>query len=255
MLRGEEIKEYFDCDENEFYVFFNANRRLDRLLGNYFKNFKALIPVDVNEAVIEQELDNWGDNYKSSKVLGTLAKRLRKAAIVKLSPQEELKYIGIVAQIYSDLNLIKTNTRLSANFTDRGGKINFKRREDFLELLMQMHALCEGVFMDFNADSFNSVLVKSVGSGYAVPILDGLKQAIAGFEAGKNNFAAAVNADPEGWYDEDLLDYFNDKASALIDNIDMLAGWCMFKRISHELDEAGLTFITDSLASRRYIFG
>lgn len=112
MLRGEEIKEYFDCDENEFYVFFNANRRLDRLLGNYFKNFKALIPVDVNEAVIEQELDNWGDNYKSSKVLGTLAKRLRKAAIVKLSPQEELKYIGIVAQIYSDLNLIKTNTRL-----------------------------------------------------------------------------------------------------------------------------------------------
>lgn len=104
---------------------------------------------------------------------------------------------------------------------------------------MQMHALCEGVFMDYNADSFNSVLVKSVGSGYAVPILDGLKQAIAGFEAGKNNFAAAVNADPEGWYDEDLLDYFNDKASALIDNIDMLAGWCMFKRISHELDEAG----------------
>ncbi len=249
VLRGEEIKEYFDCDENEFYVFFNANRRLDRLLGNYFKNFKALIPVDVNEAVIEQELDNWGDNYKSSKVLGTLAKRLRKAAIVKLSPQEELKYIGIVAQIYSDLNLIKTNTRLSANFTDRGGKINFKRREDFLEPLMQMHALCEGVFMDYNADSFNSVLVKSVGSGYAVPILDGLKQAIAGFEAGKNNFAAAVNADPEGWYDEDLLDYFNDKASALIDNIDMLAGWCMFKRISHELDEAGLTFITDSLAS------
>lgn len=56
VLRGEEIKEYFDCDENEFYVFFNANRRLDRLLGNYFKNFKALIPVDVNEAVIEQEL-------------------------------------------------------------------------------------------------------------------------------------------------------------------------------------------------------
>ena len=249
VLRGDEIVQYFDCDENEFYVFFNANRRLDRLLGNYFKNFKTLIPVDVSEAVIEQELDNWGENYKSSKVLGTLSKRLKKAAIVKLTPQEELKYIGIVAQIYSDLNLVKTNTRLSANFTDRGGKINFRRREEFLEPLMQMHALCEGVFMDYNADSFNSVCVKSVGGGYGIPMLDGLKQAIAGFESGKHNFTSAIKADAEGWHDEDLLDYFSGKAGALIDNIDMLAGWCLFKQISHELDDAGLTFITDSLSS------
>ena len=130
-LQSGEIDKYFHCDENEFYVFFNANRRLDRLLGNYFKNFKALIDIDVDPMVIEQELDNWGENYKSSKVLGAVAKRLRRSAFDKLSPNEELKYIGIVAQIYEDLQLVKNNTKLSSNFTDRGGKINFKRRDEF----------------------------------------------------------------------------------------------------------------------------
>ena len=249
VLSGEDIKAYFDCDENEFYVFFNANRRLDRMLGNYFKTFKTLIPLDESEAVIEQELDNWGQNFKSSKILGTIVRRLNRAAIGKLTEPEELKYIGIVAQIYSDLNLIRTNTGLAEQFTERGGKINFKRREEFLAPLMQMHALCEGVFMDYNADSFNSVCVRSVTSGYGIPILDGLKQAISGFRSGMRNFAKAIGAEADGWYDEDLLDYFNDKASSLIDNIDMLAGWCMFKLISKELDESGLNFITDSLAN------
>ncbi len=248
-LRSEDIQKYFDCDENEFYVFFNANRRLDRLLSNYFKVFKVLVDIDVDPAVIEQELDNWDVNYKSSKVLGTLAKRLRKAALVKLAPGEELKYIGIVAQIYEDLQLVKNNTKLSSNFIDRGGKINFRRREDFMEDLKQMHALAEGVFMDYNADSFNSVCVKSVPGEYAEPILDGLKQAIVGYEGAQKSFCATINAHPDKYYDEDLLDYFNVKAGALIDNIDMLAAWCLFKNISEQLNEAGLNFITDSLES------
>ena len=38
LLQSGELEKYFRCDENEFYVFFNANRRLDRLLDNYFRN-------------------------------------------------------------------------------------------------------------------------------------------------------------------------------------------------------------------------
>lgn len=247
VLRGDEIKKYFDCDESEFFVFFNANRRLDRLLGNYFKNFKNLIDIDCDPAVVEQELDNWGENYKSSKVLGGLAKRLRRSAFGKLTETEELKYIGIVAQIYEDLQLVKSNTGLAANFTDRGGKINFRKREEFLEALMQMHALCEGIFMDYNADSFNSVCVKSVSAGYAQPVLSGLKQAIAGFENGMHSFCNVVGAESDKYDDEDVLDYFGIKAGALIDNIDMLASWCQYKKISRDLDAEGLSFITDSL--------
>lgn len=248
-LRGDEIKKYFDCDENEFYVFFNANRRLDRLLGNYFKNFKALIDIDSDPAIIEQELDNWGENYKSSKVLMTLVKRLRKASVAKLAESEELKYIGIVAQIYEDLQLVKNNTRLAVNFSDRGGRINFRKRDEFMEDLMQMHALCEGVFMDYNADSFNSVCVKSVSGGYAVPVLEGLKNSIDAFENSVRNFAETIGAEADKYSDEDILDYFSIKAGALIDNVDMLPAWCLYKKISKKLTDEGLSFITDSLES------
>ncbi len=248
-LRSGDIDKYFDSDENEFYVFFNANRRLDRLLGNYFKTFKALIDLDVDPAVVEQELENWGENYKSSKVLGTIAKRLRRVAVDKLAPADELKYIGIVAQIYEDLQLVRNNTKLSANFCDRGGRFNFRRREEYFDDLKKMHALAEGVFMDYNADSFNSVCNKSVKGGYALPLLDGLRRSIVAFEGAADNFVAVIEADREKFYDEDLLDYFNSKAGALIDNIDMLAAWCMFKKISARLNAEGLSFVTDSLES------
>ena len=249
LLQSGELEKYFRCDENEFYVFFNANRRLDRLLDNYFRNFKALIDIDSDPAVIEQELDNWGENYKSSKILSVLAKRLRKNAVNKLSPADELKYIGIVAQIYDDLTLVKTNTKLVQNFSDRGGKINFRKREEFMESLKQMHALAEGVFMDYNADSFNSVCVKSVNGGYAAPILDGLRQSLTSFQRSAENFVSVIHADREKYYDDDLLDYFSIKASALIDNIDLLVSWCIFKKLSEELDREGLSFVTDSLES------
>lgn len=248
-LRGDGIKKYFGCDESEFYVFFNANRRLDRLLGNYFKNFKTLIDIDADPAVVEQELDNWGENYKSSKLLAGLAKRLRRAANDRLLAGDEPKYIGIVAQIYEDLQLVKSNTPLSANFTDRGGRINFKRRDEFLEELRDMHALCEGLFMDYNADSFNSVCVKSVSGGFALPVLDGLRQAISGFENSMKSFVAMIGAAAEKYEGEDILEYFGIKAGALIDNIDMLPAWCLYKNISQKLAEQGLSFITDSLES------
>ena len=249
MLSSGETDKYFTSDENEFYVFFNANRRLDRLLGNYFKRFKALIDLDVDPAVVEQELDNWGENCRSSKVLNTLVKRLRKAALGDLSDEEEFKYVGIVAQIYEDLQLIKGSTKLAANFTDRGGKINFRRREEFLDSLKQLHALAEGVFMDYNADSFNSVCVRATAGNYARPVLDGLRQAIEGFTDCLDSFCSIIGAEEEKYYDEDLLDYFNGKAGALIDNIDMLAAWCLFKKISAQLNAEGLNFITDSLES------
>ncbi|MBR4943461.1 MAG: hypothetical protein IKZ28_05455, partial [Clostridia bacterium] len=40
---------------------------------------------------------------------------------------------------------------------------------------------------------------------------------------------------------------YTSKAGALIENIDMLANWCMYKKTAQALDESGLTFITDAL--------
>ena len=49
--------------------------------------------------------------------------------------------------------------------------------------------------------------------------------------------------------EEDVLEYYTTKAGALIENIDMLAPWCMYRKTAQALDEAGLTFITDALES------
>ncbi len=248
MLSSGEADKYFGCDESEFYVFFNANKRLDRLLGTYFKAFRTLIDLDADPAVVEQELDNWGENYRSSKVLTAVIKRLRRAAAVQLSAAEEIKYVGIVAQIYEDIGLVKNNTKLARNFLDRGGKINYRRREEFLDALHRLHALAEGVFMDYNADSFNSVCIRSAG-GFALPLLEGVLRAVNGFEESRKAFCSVIAAEAEKYRDEDLLDYFGTKAGALLDNVDMLASWCMFKKISAQLDAEGLSFITDSLES------
>ena len=49
--------------------------------------------------------------------------------------------------------------------------------------------------------------------------------------------------------DCDLFDYYTTKCTALIDNIDMLPAWAMYKATAKNLNENGLTFITDALES------
>ena len=48
------------------------------------------------------------------------------------------------------------------------------------------------------------------------------------------------------------MDYFSSKASALIDNIDLLPNWCMYRRTGKKLAELGLNFITEALESGRF---
>ncbi len=247
LLQSGETDIFFKNDENSFYLFFNATRRLTRSIEKYFKVFKTLVDLDAEPSSVEQELDNWSENHRSSKLLNALARRLRRAAIERMAPDEEYRYMGTVVQIYEDLQLIQSNTALSNNFTDRGGKINFRHMEDFLAPLNRLHALAETVFMDYNADSFNSMCVQSVCGGYSVPVLAGMRQAIEGFEKGRKNFCDTIGAAEEKFSDEDILDYFQNKAAALIDNIDMLAAWCLFKDIAHRLDQEGLAFITAAL--------
>lgn len=52
-------------------------------------------------------------------------------------------------------------------------------------------------------------------------------------------------------HDEDVLDYYFSKAGALLDNIDMLPNWCMYKKTAEDLAKAGLNFISAALESGR----
>ncbi len=116
----------------------------------------------------------------------------------------------------------------------------------FLDDLYALHALCSSVFMDYNADSFNSMCIRAA-YGYSAPVLQGLSRSLESFQAAEQSFISVTQAKAEKIAQEDVLDYYTAKAGALIENVDMLAPWCMYKKTAKALDEAGLTFITDAL--------
>ena len=249
MLHGGEADVYFRADEAQLRTFFRASRRLDGELADYFALFRTLVDLDADPAVVAQELENRGESLRASRLLTSLAKKLRRASLGRMSEEEAFAHVGLLADIHRDLREVCANTALSANFTDRGGRVNFRRRDEFMRPLRRLHELAASVFMDYNADSFNDVCARAVSGGYLAEFLEGFTRAAASFRSAARVFCAATGAAEDKFADEDILDYFRTKASALIENIDMLAAWCRFKDISHRLDEEGLTFITRSLAS------
>lgn len=68
---------------------------------------------------------------------------------------------------------------------------------------------------------------------------------------GGGELLAITNADRGQIPEEDVLEYYTAKAGALIDNIDMLANWCMYRATAEKLNDAGLTFMTERAGERR----
>ena len=104
--------------------------------------------------------------------------------------------------------------------------------------------------MDYNADAFNSVCSESA-DGHLKPLIAGLIAAANSFHKACENFLKTVKGDKTDISDGDLFEYFNGKCASLIDNIDMLPGWCLYKATAKNLNESGLTFITDAMESGR----
>ena len=239
---------YYRCDPASFQVFFNAGRRLDRLMDAYSAKFRELVDVSGDPSLLEQEVDNWGTNFKSSRMLNAYVKKLSRVSKEKLSPEETVRYVEMLARIYGEIRLLKENTDLAANFTDRNGRLNFRKRDDFMADMRRIQALAESVFMDYNADSFNSVCAQSSG-GLAAPLLSGYLRSAKSFADSRTAFCDTIGADSALFEDEDQPEFYSRKAAALIDNIDMLSAWCMYRKRAAQLDSEGLSFITLSLES------
>ncbi|MDE6001816.1 MAG: hypothetical protein K2G96_05835, partial [Clostridia bacterium] len=249
ILRSDELSEFFECDEDAFYKFYNANLRYDSEVKHWLKNFKSLPDISKYADKIESELDNWGDNYRSSRVLLGVLKRINKCSVKPLKEKDETEWIKRAYEIEKARSRILSNTDLSSNFLSMGGGINDKKREEFLRPLYNLHKLCGSVFMDYNADAFNSVCTGASG-GYLKPLISGLISAAAAFARSRDHFLKLIKAE-EVEIQEDIFDYFTAKCTSLIDNIDMLPAWCMYKATAKKLNESGLTFITDAMESGR----
>ncbi|MCD8041071.1 MAG: DUF4011 domain-containing protein [Clostridia bacterium] len=246
ILSGE-LNVFFDCDEEQFYNFYNANVIYDKTVKVWLTRFDTLPDLDKFLGEIEAELDNWGNNYRSSRLLLAVIKRLNRCTRTRLQEKEELEWIKRAYELCLAERRILSYTNLSQNFTGLGG-INDRRRETFLKPLYDMHTLCSQIFMDYNADAFNSVCIH-IRKGYAQPLISGVISAAKSFLSAKDYFNKVTGADKNFALDEDIFDYYTAKCTALIDNIDMLPSWCDYKHIAKELNAKGLTFITDAMES------
>ncbi len=250
ILKEDRLKTFFNCDEEAFYKFFNANIRYDSEVKHWLKTFKTLPDISKLAPYVEEELEKWGDNYRSSKVLLAVIKRINRCGRGDVPEKDEVEWIKRAFEIDSAHKQILANTPLSSNFIALGGGINDKKREEFLRPLYAFHALCQSIFMDYNPDSFNSVCISSMG-GHLKPLISGLLSACVAFVRSIEQFIKIIKANKDTATDEDLFEYFSAKCSALIDNIDMLPAWCMYKQTAKKLNDSGLTFITDAMESGR----
>lgn len=247
VLKDDSLIQFFSCNEEEFFKFYNANVRYDSEVKHWLKYFKSLPDLGKLGPHIESELENWGENYRSSKILLDVIKRINRCAKQEIQQKDEVEWIKRAYEIDQAKYKIINCTNLSDNFIGFGG-INDKKREEFLRPIYTLHNLCSQTFMDYNADAFNSVCVNSA-NGYLKPLLSGLISAANAFIKSTESFCKTVKADKSVIFDEDVFDYYSAKCGALIDNIDMLPAWCTYKATAKKLNEGGLTFITDAMES------
>ena len=249
LLSDGTLDQYFKENEEEFYAFFNANKRLDGCFDVYFKKFKKLVDAGKEYEEISAWLEKGRSDYAENKTVLSLVKKLNKQAKTPLAEEEILKYVENVCSIYESMAQIKRNTGLCKYFSGSVKKPDFMEgRKAFLSGLYDLHELCSTLFMDYNPDSFNSMCIRAA-NGYTAPVLEGLIRSVDCFLAAEESFLSVTNGDKKKVPEEDILEYYTSKAGALIDNIDMLANWCMYKQTAQKLDEAGLTFVTDALES------
>ncbi len=247
LLDGGTFNKYFKENEDEFYAFFNANKRLDACLEYYFKHFKKLVDIGKDYKELSAWLDKGGVDYSRDKTASSVVKKLSKVSLAPLREEDAVKHLENISEIYEAMDRIRSNTKLSQNFTSAFGRVDFfDGRKNFLSDLYTLHDLCATLFMDYNPDSFNSMCVRAAND-YTKPILKGLLRSVDSFRAAEESFLSITNADRRQIPEEDVLEFYTAKAGALIDNIDMLANWCMYRATAQKLDEAGLTFMTDAL--------
>ncbi|MDE7329537.1 MAG: DUF4011 domain-containing protein, partial [Clostridia bacterium] len=69
VLKDGGLNNFFTCEDEALYKFYNANLRYDSEVKHWLKHFKCLPDIEKFAPEIEKEIDNWGENYRSSRVL------------------------------------------------------------------------------------------------------------------------------------------------------------------------------------------
>ena len=255
MLSGGLLGKYYRQDEEEFFAFFNANRRLDAAFAEHLARYKKWVNVSgaeyaaLSDYCAQDKAHSAGADILQNKWIKGVIKRLKRLQISENVPTKDelLHSLETLYTAQEAMQQIRTHTDLSQYFTFAFGRVDyFGARKNFLKDLYALHALCESVFMDYNESSFNSMCIRAA-NGYSAPVLEGLTRSLSGFLSAEESLLAITKGEKSKIPEEDVLGYYIAKAGALIENIDMLAPWCMYKKTAQELNSRGLRFITDAL--------
>lgn len=236
---------FYRENEETFREFFHANKRLDELSPSYFARFKRLVEIE-DLPSFKAELSQ-GEDCLSQKTARTVLRKLEWVARGRLLKEERLSALRLAAELNEASKRLRDNP-LAQPFLKRDGSIDFGARENYLSDLKDLHALCEDCFLDYNADTFNSMCHRTVG-GSTKSVLFGLIHAVDGFADALKTFSQTIALDEKGIRSDDLFRYFSDKANALLSGIDKLGSWCKYKKTAYTLKEAGLGFMVDGMES------
>ena len=247
LIRGA-YKSYFcGADEENFIGFFHANRRLDERLSYYEKHFTRIVCCGKEGKLLRAAIKEGGDRRTDAR-LKLPVKKLKKVALHPLAEEDMDKYLKTLAEILEERERV-LSCPLSKSFLGRDGRINYKKRAEWLEPLYKLHTACNTVFADFNADAFNGAGVRAAG-GCAEPIFHGYLRAYGGFCSALQEYLAVTGAERET--EGDALEKYSVKAASLLDNLDLLPKRCSYRAAAKELESFGLTVATEALERGRF---
>ncbi|MCD8205062.1 MAG: DUF3320 domain-containing protein [Clostridia bacterium] len=249
MLLSGELDVFFSLPEEKLNRFYNAARRYDDECRAWMSSMRSLPDIGELYREVDGELENWGENYRSSKVLLQVLKKINRCAKTPVAEKDEVELIRRAADMEKARRVMAETSELTPSFSGFGGSINEKKLKDFTEPLFRLHDLCADIFMDYNANSFSGACVRSKKYASLTPLISGLLAAGDALMKSVSDFDEFLGLDEKKISDEDILEYYGSKCTALLDNIDMLPSWCVYKRSAEELNALGLKFMTDAMES------
>lgn len=211
---------------------------------NYNTIFKQKVELPAEPSMLREELEIFKDNINKSRPLKLFIKKMEHAAKNKINPEDYIKYFEIVLNYYeTKLKMSAAGDSLSSLLTDgKNERVNYNQVADLLLQLKKLYDLVQQIFVQYDHPSFNKVL-KNLFSEYPSAILKSYLNAFNEFEKAEKIFFDILKIEKDySALDEDYSEFLSLKASALLENIDLLPGWCRYNALSKKFKDEGLSF-------------
>ena len=221
-------------------------KKSENYMKEYSQSFSDLPDLPAKVEVLKFEIENCKCNFKKSRDLKTLWKKLEKYAVIKMNENNWKAYFN------QTLNVHKVNAEIEKSGERVAkilglGKMNLEKANELKEKLSLLYKTAEELFPDYEYHSFNSAC-RTIFQEYPSMVFLSFINAYKDFMIAEKTFFRTLNV--KGDYsqlDEDYFDFLKLKAAALIDNIDLLPSWCTFNGAYRELEKEGLNFALQPL--------